>query len=535
MSNYDDRSQALQIEIAHIQDELQNFNAAIEVTTKKLKAKEIPESDINNFISATYNSVWPETNENQKASSQDTIVNLYNKYDEKGIGALTEPVQGKAFAEWDLKEKQVDLDALNTNDKSTGQKAQEESQPKEVTDAEQQGHLYPIKLVTTWTNKLKQYNKQLDDFIDGINEIPVTVDLTWLCKKIEAFCRRINYALALLRYEILKTMSQAYKQANILSKYIDPIINIQPLNILKCVEWAMNVLKFFLGPYETVLTFIKDFMTYTPPLVSEAGKLVGNVATMPAKLISKIDVNVEASGKDGEKKQIAEVYKEYIDIKFEPITMGEILGGGPEKPTYETANMTSQQKQIYDQQLQTCKTKIAQAWDDLISKVNAPGTYKDVWVGWPTKYNKLSQDVKYYGSKPNAMVASPNECETAQQVAYRIFGAKVAEKQDFYSKSFNTTQFPVYGMYNVDQFKQTLNSSLPSLITSYYNLLNKGTLSKSDQKSLEINRLYVDFLKAFSPQFPCIEPFLTNLNQLVKDSQVAISKAKDLDKPSVFD
>lgn len=535
MSNADQQSQQIQADINHIEDELQNFNISIDITKKKLVNNGIPSSDIDKYIKASYDAVCPDTNDLEKASAQDTIVNLYNKYNDKGIGSLTDPVQGKAFAEWDLKEKQTSLDTVKTEDKSTGKKAKEIKFEKEITDAEQQDHLYPIKLVTSWTNKLRQYNKQLDEFIEDIESIPINVDLTWLCRKVETFCRRINYALALFRYEIIKTASQAFKQATILTKYIEPIITIQPLNILKCVEWALKVWDFFLGPYKTIIVFMKDFMTYTPPLVSEAGKLIGNVASMPGKLIGKIDLNVQAEGQDGQKKQIAEVYKDYIDLKFEPITLGDLLGGDPPKPEYEPNSVTSQQKQVYNEQAQNCKTKIAQAWDDLISKVNAPGFYKDVWVGWPTKRNKLSQDIKYYGSKPNAMVASPNECETAQEVAYRVFGAKTAEKKDFYSKSFNTTQFQVYGMYNVDQFRETLNGSLPSLITSYYDLLNKGTLSKSDQKSLEINRLYVDFMKAYSPQFPCINPFLDNLNQLVKESQVAMGKAKDLDKPSVFD
>ena len=75
--------------------------------------------------------------------------------------------------------------------------------PAEVPDGT--GHLYPVALVTEWTNKLNFYNAMLDDFIKKIDEAdPLTIDITWLMKKCEWVCRKINYALALLRYNIIK-------------------------------------------------------------------------------------------------------------------------------------------------------------------------------------------------------------------------------------------------------------------------------------------------------------------------------------------
>ena len=198
-----------------------------------------------------------------------------------------------------------------------------------ITSITQSGHIYPIVQVVFWTRKLESYNTILDKFIEKIDNFEHNASKEWVVKKVQKFCERINYALAWLRYYILKALQGAYKQAkNLLDKF-SPILKIAqgedvPKTVDAILNWIKSVIAFFSKPYELIITFIQDVMTYTPPLITEATTLVTKVSTVPPKLVAK---TVEIVG------ELSEEAIKNIDLKFESISLGEITSGAePEKP-----------------------------------------------------------------------------------------------------------------------------------------------------------------------------------------------------------
>ena len=516
--------QALQNEIAVIQAEIDIQNNNLKIETQRLKANKVSSSVINDYIKAETVIVDVESSEEDIAKNVDIANKLFSS--NPALSVLTDPIQQKVNAENDLKYKQAQLKSLQKQDKK---EKLETSANMEIPS--QEGHLYPVTLVATWTAKLKMYNQQLDNFMSRLEDIMPDVDITWLCKKVESFCRKINYAVAMVRYEIVKGLSSIYKQANVFQQYIDPIANFNPADIFACLGWVKNVINFFLKPYMTVIQFISDFMTYTPPLIAEAGKLVAKAASVPVVAISKIDFVAE--GKDGEQKAIADVYKDYIKIQMEPITLGDVMGGNPEKPTYETANMTKKQKEIYDKELEASADENYNIWKELEEYINT-ASGEDIYVAWPTKLNQLNKQIQYYTHDKNYITRFPEwSCSTAQQAAEQIFGERSAKTKDIYSKTFNSSRHQLYGMYNVDLLRKimTPTSNLPVLIMGYY----EGLYSKVDSKTLESRLKYVEFLKSYTPVFPRIPEFLNKYQDSIVKHARLLEKVSDLDAPSVYD
>ena len=186
----------------------------------------------------------------------------------------------------------------------------------------QEGHLYPVAMVHKWTQKLKNYNAQLDAFIKQISNYDNTANKAWVAQKVKTFCNKINYALAWLRYYIIKGLNGVFKKAQSFLDLIDPVVNFS-LSIDSIVSWAKNVIAVFTKPYQTIITFIKDFQTYTPPLVSEAAKLIGKVSSIPPLIAGKL-TQIFAEG--------AQEAISNIDIKFESISLGDITSGSVQKP-----------------------------------------------------------------------------------------------------------------------------------------------------------------------------------------------------------
>lgn len=181
-------------------------------------------------------------------------------------------------------------------------------------------HLYPVDTVVGWTNKLKDINRQLDNYIEALNEVSLQdVDKTWLRKQIEKFVDWINSKLAALRKQIVKGLKGVFTQAK---KALDVVTGVVPtsLSLTSVITWGMNVIGLFMKPFQVLTQFIIDFMKYTPPLVAEAGKVVGKVATTPSLITSKME---ELKGEGNE------IIKQEIEnavggIKFEPITLGDL-------------------------------------------------------------------------------------------------------------------------------------------------------------------------------------------------------------------
>ena len=190
------------------------------------------------------------------------------------------------------------------------------------TPPTQEGHLYPVVMVYNWTQKLKNYNAQLDAFIEQISNYDNTANKEWVAKKVKQFCNKINYALAWLRYYIIKGLNGVFKKAQEFLNLIDPVVN-SSLSLDSIVNWAKNVIKVFAKPYQTIVTFIQDFQTYTPPLVSETTSLIGKIMVIPTLITGKL-IQILAEN--------ATEAISNIDIKFEPISLGDITSGNVQKP-----------------------------------------------------------------------------------------------------------------------------------------------------------------------------------------------------------
>ena len=310
---------------------------------------------------------------------------------------ITDPLKGYMASQNDIEHWQSEIEKLQAEQKNVEEdKTDEDYKEPEIPDGT--GHLYPIGLVQSWTNQLNFWNDKLNKFLKELDEVSYNVDITWLCKKCEWMCRKINYALALLRHEIIKVLNKMYKQVEQFLPLIEPIANFNPTDIFSCLGWVKNVIKMFLGPYMIVIQFIQDFMTYTPPLVGAATSLVGNAATVPFKMLSRI--NIVADDGTGEKKQIAEVYKKYLNVKMEKITLADIMSGSSEKPMIAEYSVNKEQCAILKNQQQAAATSIADFWEKFKNRIK--NSYNDnmeqIWVQYPGKATAIYNNayMEYY-------------------------------------------------------------------------------------------------------------------------------------------
>lgn len=183
-----------------------------------------------------------------------------------------------------------------------------------------EGHVYPIALVVSWTKQLKNINEQIDNYIKNLEEVDLeVVDKTWLRKNIQNFVDWISQKLSAVRQKIVKSMKAIFTDCN---KLLTEIKKILPTSISldSIISWATNVIAFFTKPYETVVLFIKDFGTYTPPLVSEATKLAANTVKTPQAVLSVLGKLTTEEGKEIQEEANRELQK----ITFDPISLGDL-------------------------------------------------------------------------------------------------------------------------------------------------------------------------------------------------------------------
>ena len=263
-----------------------------------------------------------------------------------------------------IKKLETEKEKLQNSD-NDGKQLTEEDVPKA------DGHLYPVALVVKCTNKLKYWNNLLDKYIEKVENTDVNVNLTWLLKKIEWLCRKINYGLAMLRYYIVKSMGALYQkiQDNIPPLKILTSINVADLpsvvNLGKCI------IDFFTKPYKVLVDFVVDFATYTPPLVSNAATLVGKTATVPVKWLGMINFVAEDK-ESGEQKHLAEVYKQYINLKMESISLTDLKNSSSEKkPGMAEFSGNKAQYDNLSQEADIIDSQTEQAWRDFINSINS--------------------------------------------------------------------------------------------------------------------------------------------------------------------
>lgn len=185
---------------------------------------------------------------------------------------------------------------------------------------EYKGHLYPIKLVVGWTQALKDINSKIDNYINSLEEVDLeVVDKTWLRKNIKNFVDWISTKLKDIRQRIVKGIKSMHQGC---TKMINDIIKILPtsLSLDSIVGWASNVIALFTKPYQTAVLFIKDFSTYTPPLIKETGILASNIVKTPGAVLTVLAKLADEEGKEIQE----EATKELSKISFEPISIGEL-------------------------------------------------------------------------------------------------------------------------------------------------------------------------------------------------------------------
>lgn len=289
------------------------------------------------------------------------------------------------MAETSIENYKLDLKKLEK------EKPQKKVTEKDIPDG--QGHLYPVATVAACQKKLDHWNKVLDDFIEKLENTTFNINITWYLKKIEWVCRKINYALAMVRYEIIKALSPLYKKVQESLPILQAVGGGAVTDPISAVSFCKNVIDFFLKPYMVLIQFITDFMKYTPPLVTSTASLVGKAAIIPPLALSRINLVADDKA-DGKQKQLAEVYKQYIDVHMDPITLADLQGGNPTKPAIAEFSPNKEQYQILTKQLNVVNEKIDTLWEDFKKKLH--DSYNEslsvISVRYPEKFNILSKD-----------------------------------------------------------------------------------------------------------------------------------------------
>ena len=223
---------------------------------------------------------------------------------------------------------------------------------------EQSGHIFPVTMVAEATNRLIAYNNQLSSFVNDVQNYetmlraavkkgPAKINVTWIAKIAEKFCKRINYWLAWLRYLLLKALSGIYKKFQTVyepvSKFMEAATKLTIDNI---VGIFTSFLSFFNKPVTEFIKFVKDVATYGPPLVSEGVSLAGttiSAAEYGTALVQEIKTVTQSTLNSDLDPAIAKrLYEKYtyaenvdLSISFDSFSLTDIISGNPQKPKWE--------------------------------------------------------------------------------------------------------------------------------------------------------------------------------------------------------
>ena len=375
-------------------EHLEFAEKSVNITSAKLSKQGIPTLTLKHIVD-TGKIAYDETKDIAEKSKAMDEIGMQKIYCGASIDVFLSYIKDYVRYTNDVKQSEATLAKLKQDLESLKTK-KEETKVTESSVPEVSGHLYPVKKVVEWTQKLDFWNAELDKFIEKIEKTDINIDITWLCKKCEWICRKINYALAVLRYEIIKVLGSLYKQVQDYLPMLEVVTKVPTLTTV--VSWATGIIDLFLGPYKIIIQFIQDFMTYTPPLISSATSLVAKAASVPPLILSR--VNIVAEDKTtGEQKEIAEVYKQYLKIEMEPITLADIMGGGEgaKKPAIAEFSGNKQQYALLENRMATVESQLEQLWETFKSEIAKTynGTSKENLPNIRTKYpTKLNMMVK---------------------------------------------------------------------------------------------------------------------------------------------
>ena len=189
-----------------------------------------------------------------------------------------------------------------------------------IATASSDGHVYPVAMVQSWTKELESANKQLKSFLQKFQQLNLDkIDRMWLRKQIQRFSKWIKEKLSSIRLKIVLSLKGMMKPIKEALAIIEPLL--KPPSLDTIITWANNIIKAWMGPYEKVVTFIKDCTTYTPPLVSKTTALASTASTAPVIITNKA---AELTGEGASIIQ-EEIANAVGDISFEPISIGDVM------------------------------------------------------------------------------------------------------------------------------------------------------------------------------------------------------------------
>lgn len=293
----------------------------------------------------------------------------------------------------------------------------------------------------------------------------------------------------------------------------------------------------------TIVTFIQDFMTYTPPLISEATQLVSKITSIPGKITGKIQL-VAQSCIDDTQKQLAQALSESIQIKMDPITLGDVMNGPGERPKYDNTDKSQQkQTEITQIKLNNVQQETTSLWQTMVDEINKK--YNEIQSN-----NALLQTTVAVWPDTVNTIQDPSICGydkyTVGNIAYNnyiiwlanIFGQDAySNPKQYFGQKFSTTSYPLQPVLNgqdiVNRLNDTeFNNTLHEYIIKYYKYQTSS--KKSERNVAQEYSKYVTFLKEFDCIYPVITTTLNKLQKLAKQEKDLNETIQNQNKPNVF-
>lgn len=358
-------------QLAKDQDNLTNAKKAVNVESSTIVQKDhrITTKALKEYVEnaeVAYSNKQPLE---AKSKASDAMTKQKAEYGEK-LNLITQYLKEYMMATNDVEGDQQLIANLEAQKKRLESQKKKKSVDTSATPSAE-GHIYPVAMVVKWTKELNQWNDRLDKFIQRVEETGVNIDITWLCKKCEWLCRKINYALAVLRYEIIKCLGGLFKKVKEATPMLEAIANVSVASLGTVITLGKSVVNYFTKPYKVLIQFIQDFMTYTPPLIESATELVTKSATVPVVILSNINLKAQDTT-DGKTKELAEVYKQYINIKMDPITLADIMSGGDslKKPAIAEFSPNRQQYTLLTNQVEVLGNEMFDTWLECLKDID---------------------------------------------------------------------------------------------------------------------------------------------------------------------
>ena len=281
-----------------------------------------------------------------------------------------------------------------------------------------------------------------------------------------------------------------------------------------------------------IIQFIQDFMTYTPPLISEATSLVGNVATIPVKMLGILGrINVLADDKQsGQAKNIVDVYSQYINIKMEKISIGDVMGGSePEKPVFAQFNGNEKVYNNLKAKSDGLLTQGLAVFESMTAGIDVNANFN---VSSNAEMAKLVKGYLYSFSPNNVsdtLKAGTSNVYTSDEIAELLL-----PKIKNYEGHKLTNTAPIYAWYTPEMFINFLNNTGINCLENYYHLGMRKNLSSKERDVYEYCAKKVSWIKKWSTAFPIIDVKLKEFEKIITEYYTLKDQMTELNKPSAY-